>query len=52
MDTILFIILLAGAIVAAKGLQARIVVPVFVVGALFTLAIYHHHVTSKLDLSF
>jgi hypothetical protein len=51
-DTIIFIVLLVAAIFAAKGSPPKIVVPLFFVGFVLTAFVFHHHVTSKLDLSF
>lgn len=52
MDTIIFIVLLVAAIFAAKGSSAKIVVPVYFLGFVLAAFVFHHHVTSKLDLSF
>jgi fatty acid desaturase len=51
-DTIIFIVLLVAAIFAAKGSPPKIVVPLFFAGFVLTAFVFHHHVTSKLDLSF
>lgn len=52
MDTIIFIVLLVGGIVAYKGMSSKVVIPVFVLGILLTALLYHHHVTSRLTLEF
>jgi hypothetical protein len=52
MDTIILIVLLVGAVLAVRGAQAKVVIPVFFVGFVMTALLFNHHVTSALDLSF
>lgn len=52
MDTIAFVLLLVGAIVAYLGKSPKVFIPVFLVAFIVTALIFNHHVTSRLDLSF
>ena len=52
MDTIIFIVLLIGAILGAKGASSKVVIPVWLLGAIMTALLFNHHVTSQLNLSF
>jgi len=51
-DTIIFIVLLVGAIFAVKGAKAKVVVPIFLLGFVLTALLFNYHVSSALDLSF
>lgn len=52
MDTIIFIVLLVGAIVAYKGMKPKVVIPVFVLAFVLTALLYNFHVTTQLPLEF
>jgi len=52
MDTIIFIVLLIGAVFAAMGAKAKVFLPIFAVGFILTAVLFNYHVTSNLPLSF
>jgi len=51
-DTIILIVLLAGAVFAMKGSQAKVVVPIFLLAVVLTALLFNYHASSALNLSF
>jgi len=52
MDTLILLLLLVTAIIAARGGRAKVVVPLFVIAYVAVVFLFAHHSTSTLDLNF